>query len=404
MADFDEISSQELNFPFITDLDLLRTDPQVVLRKFFTHTVNKINSIERYKFYGRIKLVLETTNPHSTINKFLTNKTAASRNVFYEYIVFPIDLTSPQSDITIETYKDLYKTPSLIRCGSRLQEKIPIGTIVELQYDDNSKKEVNIINICGDLPPVLNNDSKNASINSYKNTICKDAGEINSKSDFINSSSDIALNSENAPTPNFKLKNCENQQENISLYNPENDEKISKYFTLNDLIKSSMAKRQNINNQPSDQQKERLSFLANNILDSLVERYGPNSFIITNCFRSESLNIAVKGSSTSQHVLGTAVDLKFVNINNENIFNRFDEIAKSNLNFDQLIFESNGPGSFWFHISVAHPTTSFTKNRKQILSYGGWTIINNKKTYKSYNRQEINLFLSTNSISLTDLA
>jgi hypothetical protein len=77
---------------------------------------------------------------------------------------------------------------------------------------------------------------------------------------------------------------------------------------------------------------------------------------VNSFFRCKELNEAVKGSKTSQHVTGHAIDLSTGSKKeNEKLFNW----AKDNLEFDQLINEYEFS---WVHISYVPD-----KNRKQIL-------------------------------------
>jgi uncharacterized protein YcbK (DUF882 family) len=82
-----------------------------------------------------------------------------------------------------------------------------------------------------------------------------------------------------------------------------------KYFTIDELIASNVAKNNNINNIPNQQEKNNLIALVDNILDPLREAYG-KPIIVTSGYRCEKLNNLVKGSKTSQHRLGQAADIR----------------------------------------------------------------------------------------------
>ena len=128
-----------------------------------------------------------------------------------------------------------------------------------------------------------------------------------------------------------------------------------KFFTLSELTKSDVAKRNKINNTPNLIQRQNLIDLVDNILDPLREAYG-KPIIVTSGFRNEKLNSLVGGVSNSQHCSGQAVDIRSVEDTveeNKKIF----ELAK-NLPFDQLIDEYNYD---WIHVSYS------PKNRRQIL-------------------------------------
>jgi len=133
---------------------------------------------------------------------------------------------------------------------------------------------------------------------------------------------------------------------------------ISKHLTLAELTKSNTALRLKIDNTPTAEHLENLKIVANNVFEPLREHFGV-PIAISSGYRSEALNTAVKGSITSQHCKGEALDIDadiFGKITNKQIF----DFIKNNLVFDQLINEYNYS---WVHVS-------FKKigNRKQILS------------------------------------
>lgn len=130
-----------------------------------------------------------------------------------------------------------------------------------------------------------------------------------------------------------------------------------KYFTINELIASDVAKNNNINNIPNQQEKNNLTALVDNILDPLREAYG-KPIIVTSGFRSEKLNKLVKGSSTSQHRFGQAADIRSKEDTRNENKKLFDLVQNLNLPFDQLIDEYNYD---WVHVSYS------PRNRKQIL-------------------------------------
>jgi uncharacterized protein YcbK (DUF882 family) len=76
-----------------------------------------------------------------------------------------------------------------------------------------------------------------------------------------------------------------------------------KFFTIEELTKSDVAKKNNIANIPSIQERNNLIALVDNILDPLREAYG-KPIVITSGFRSDKVNKLSGGSSTSQHRLG----------------------------------------------------------------------------------------------------
>lgn len=133
---------------------------------------------------------------------------------------------------------------------------------------------------------------------------------------------------------------------------------ISKYFALTDLTRSSTAKRLGIENKPTTEHEKSLKNLAINVLDKIYDHFKRN-VNITSGYRSDALNKAVKGSTTSQHSKGEAADLTGIGgVTNAQIFN----FIKDNVDFDQLIWEfGNSKEPDWVHVSYK------TLNRRQIL-------------------------------------
>lgn len=139
---------------------------------------------------------------------------------------------------------------------------------------------------------------------------------------------------------------------------------LTEHFTLEELTKSAIVHKRNtdniptndINNTPNQTVINNLTNLAIYVLEPT--RKGINKPININCaYRCKQLNDIVKGASNSQHLFGEAADLDNNSIeNNKEIFN----YIKNNLEFDQLINESNFS---WVHVSFRKG-----KNRKQVLA------------------------------------
>lgn len=129
-----------------------------------------------------------------------------------------------------------------------------------------------------------------------------------------------------------------------------------KYFTIEEMTKSSTAKANGIDNTPSEEGVLKLQKLIEAVLDPLREWYG-KPIRVNSGFRCEALNEAVGGSDTSQHRLGEAADITVGSkTENEKLFN----YIKDNLPFDQLINESNFS---WVHVSYREG-----RLRKQVLA------------------------------------
>ncbi len=132
---------------------------------------------------------------------------------------------------------------------------------------------------------------------------------------------------------------------------------MGKYFTLEELTKSSTAKRAGIKNIPNEKELKNLNNLIDNILDPLREAYG-KPIIVTSGFRCEELNDLVNGVRGSQHRTGQAADIRSkVDTRKENK-KLFDLVIALELPFDQLIDEYDYN---WIHVSFSD------RNRRQIL-------------------------------------
>lgn len=132
-------------------------------------------------------------------------------------------------------------------------------------------------------------------------------------------------------------------------------ENISKHITFIEATHSPTAAKLGINNNPNETQLEAMKLVAEKCFEPLRLWYN-KPIKVNSFFRSDLLNRAVKGSLTSQHKKGEAIDLDAGS--KEENKKLFDWI-KANLEFDQVINEYNYS---WVHVSY-----SKIKNRKQIL-------------------------------------
>ena len=139
--------------------------------------------------------------------------------------------------------------------------------------------------------------------------------------------------------------------------------KLTANFTLDELIKSQVAERKGINNNPSPEQIENLKALAVNILQPIRSHYN-EPLQISSGFRCAELCIAIGSSVNSQHVAddnAAAADFEIWGRDNKEVA----LFIKSELEFDQLILEfykEGEPNSGWIHCSY-----SSNHNRNQCL-------------------------------------
>ena len=131
-----------------------------------------------------------------------------------------------------------------------------------------------------------------------------------------------------------------------------------KYFTIEEMTKSSTATAKHIDNTPNQTAIDNLTKLIEIVLDPLREWYG-KPIRVNSGYRCKVLNKAVGGSKTSDHMNGCAADIVGTpNTPKENkrLFNLMQELK---LPFDQVIDEKNFS---WVHVSHRREG-----NRNQVL-------------------------------------
>lgn len=130
-----------------------------------------------------------------------------------------------------------------------------------------------------------------------------------------------------------------------------------KYFTIEDMTKSSTATAKGIDNTPSKDIEAKLQKLIEAVLDLLREWYG-KPIRVNSGYRCEALNEAIGSkANNSQHLYGEAADIT-AGSKEEN--KKLFEYIKDNLPFDQLINESDFS---WIHVSYREG-----RLRKQVLA------------------------------------
>lgn len=137
---------------------------------------------------------------------------------------------------------------------------------------------------------------------------------------------------------------------------------MGKYFTIDELCKSSTGKSLGLDNTPNDEIKSHLEELIS-VIDKIREewtilcknkKWGSPAIYVHSGYRSESVNKAIGGSKTSEHMLGYAVDFEPVNQRNLEFFNfMVDYLKRNNIPFSQLINEKPICGvPSWIHFSI----------------------------------------------------
>lgn len=138
---------------------------------------------------------------------------------------------------------------------------------------------------------------------------------------------------------------------------------LSKNFTLQELTASETAKKNGIENNPSDSEIEALRQLVLNVLQPIRNHFGVIK--VTSGYRSLELNRALKSVDTSQHILGEAVDFYPVNAPIDEVLNWI--VNKSTIMYDQIVDEIDVMGII--HISYRHNRRSILKQVSQNRAY-----------------------------------
>ena len=142
---------------------------------------------------------------------------------------------------------------------------------------------------------------------------------------------------------------------------------LSAHVTLKEFQVSGIATLRNLNNQMNESQIASAKLLCENVFEPL-RIYLNTPIKISSGFRCVQLNKMIKGSSTSQHTKGEAMDIK--------IGAKGFHFIKDKLDFDQLIWEfGNDENPQWVHVSFSK------RNRKQVLKAYKQ---NGKTKYSSY--------------------
>ncbi len=159
--------------------------------------------------------------------------------------------------------------------------------------------------------------------------------------------------------------------------------KLTKNFTLHELVKSNTALRLGINNTPTKEGVIKLRLLAANLLQPIRERLSA-PIRITSGYRSPELSEIISGSSgaNSQHCRYEAIDCQFIKRGKMDNLKIYKALIDLDLDYDQCILEFGNATEYvdptypaWIHLSW-----KISDNRKQTLV--AYKDINNKTKYR----------------------
>lgn len=134
-------------------------------------------------------------------------------------------------------------------------------------------------------------------------------------------------------------------------------EQFTKNFSYDELIASSTAKRLGLDNTPSEEEKEKLRQLAEDILQPIRDAW-KSPIIVNSAYRSEAVNKAVGGVKNSQHRLGEAADIRPIKMNEGGKLYRMIQnmVNRGLITVGQCIWEyGNSKNPQWVHVSLPTP-------------------------------------------------
>lgn len=135
---------------------------------------------------------------------------------------------------------------------------------------------------------------------------------------------------------------------------------LTKHITYAEAVKSYTANRLGIANTPTEEHMYNMIILGTEVFEPLRKFVG-GPILITSFYRSQELNKAIGGSSSSQHCTGQAMDIDDVYGHKTNA-EMFDFIV-THLDFDQIIWEfGDDTNPDWVHVSYVD-----NNNRRNVL-------------------------------------
>jgi hypothetical protein len=147
------------------------------------------------------------------------------------------------------------------------------------------------------------------------------------------------------------------------------DIQLSPHFKLSEMLDSGTARSKGLSNDPSPEVVENLRKLCNEALEPIRAKVGPLK--VNSGYRSDAVNKAVGGSTTSAHSYGLAADLHPPH----GCKKLMTDIITTGVKLDQLIFERT-----WVHVGLLNPRDK--QKRGQNLSM---FVVGGKTTYEPFN-------------------
>ena len=147
--------------------------------------------------------------------------------------------------------------------------------------------------------------------------------------------------------------------------------KISDHISYKEATHSDYAQQFKIDNKPKTEHIKNMEVIAEKVFEPLRE-WVEGPIKVNSMFRSENLNRSIKGSPSSNHLTGNAIDL--TTMGGKSNLDMFHYI-KDNLDLHQLIWEFGIEQPNWIHVSYKNKKD----NKKEVLvtrkkgRYSNWT-------------------------------
>lgn len=140
---------------------------------------------------------------------------------------------------------------------------------------------------------------------------------------------------------------------------------LTEHFTFEELVRSDVATRRGIPNDPSDTARYNLGRVASK-LEEIRAACGGGPLVVSSGYRCPALNMAIGGSRTSAHMRGLAADFHVPGLTLAEAARR---IVAAGIVFDQLIFEGT-----WLHVGLAEANATPRQEELTATFHGGTAV------------------------------
>lgn len=140
---------------------------------------------------------------------------------------------------------------------------------------------------------------------------------------------------------------------------------LTEHFSWAEAARSATADAKGISNAIPLTLRDNVARVAA-VMEEVRALLGGMPLKVNSWYRCPTLNAAIGGSPKSAHMQGLAVDFEPTTMTNDKAF---ELVAKSAIDFDQLIHERTRGGADWIHLGLADHVS-----RRQVLAAAGETL------------------------------